>query len=214
VAFCVHKSTLTRQSPVFADMFALPASDVNETYEGLPVVRMQDKAEDLAALFEILYLVKFLPTKRLDPSTPSVVRPILSLAMKYDMESIKNQAIVRLVDDWPTTLRSWDALEDEIDALEKNWHKEHTCTSLHDCRDSLDSHLPEPVAAITLGRECAIPSILPAAFYHLSRLSMKWGPDGCVADQYQQSSMRFIGKRTAKWKSLSSQDYYTLLVGE
>ena len=37
-------------------------------------------------------------------------------------------------------------------------------------RDSLDLMLPEPASAIRLARECNIPTILPPAFYHLSRL--------------------------------------------
>lgn len=36
----------------------------------------------------------------------------------------------------------------------------------------VDDHFPEPTSAIRLARVCDIPDILPAAFDHLSRLSI------------------------------------------
>ena len=69
--------------------------------------------------------------------------------------------------DWPQSLRQWDNLEDEIAMLESSWMNQSPPPSIH-----LDDCLPEPAAAIRLARECDVPNILPAAFYHLSRLSI------------------------------------------
>lgn len=56
VMFCVNKSILAHYSPVFADMLGLPPKqDVNETYEGLPVVHLHDDYEDLEAFLLALY---------------------------------------------------------------------------------------------------------------------------------------------------------------
>lgn len=54
--FRVHKTTLSYHSPVFRDMFALPADPTaNETYDGVPVVRMTDKYDELVSFLEVLY---------------------------------------------------------------------------------------------------------------------------------------------------------------
>lgn len=61
--FRVHKSQLSRRSVVFSDMFTLPqptlmtthAMLADETYEGCPVVRLYDSAEDVANLLLALY---------------------------------------------------------------------------------------------------------------------------------------------------------------
>lgn len=61
--FRVHKSQLSRRSIVFSDMFALAQPPVmsthatlaDETYEGCPVVKLHDSAEDVANLLLALY---------------------------------------------------------------------------------------------------------------------------------------------------------------
>jgi hypothetical protein len=56
--FRVHKSYLSQQSPVFEDMFSLPPASpetVDEIYDGVTLVRMQDSAKDVASLLRALY---------------------------------------------------------------------------------------------------------------------------------------------------------------
>ncbi|EPQ60290.1 hypothetical protein GLOTRDRAFT_135000 [Gloeophyllum trabeum ATCC 11539] len=173
VAFCVHRSMLSKVSLIFADMFSLPPSDVNEQHEGRPVVRMQDRASDLEQLLKILYHESSLPMKRLDPQFPSEVKPILQLANKYEITSLRGQIVSRLTEDWPTTLREWDALEKDIATMRETWDERLDYTA-SGSDFSLDSHLPEPVGALHLAKECEVPQILPAVFYHLSRLSFSF----------------------------------------
>jgi hypothetical protein len=67
--FRVHKSQLSRRSIVFSDMFALAQPPVmtthatlaDETYEGCPVVRLHDSADDVANLLLALYDGPFVP---------------------------------------------------------------------------------------------------------------------------------------------------------
>jgi hypothetical protein len=70
--------------------------------------------------------------------------------------------------------------------------------------------LPEPASAIRLARECNIPTILPAAFYHLSRLSIddnNWG-------KIQQPSEAVKTGLAAEWSLLTADDLRCLLRGK
>jgi hypothetical protein len=66
--------------------------------------------------------------------------------------------------------------------------------------------LPDPASAIQLARECQVPTILPAAFYHLSRLSIRCQPD-------KPSSRCKPWRRTANWGLLTARDLRCLLLG-
>ncbi|EPQ50720.1 hypothetical protein GLOTRDRAFT_50178, partial [Gloeophyllum trabeum ATCC 11539] len=152
---------------IFADMFALPPSDSNESYERRPCIQMPDSAEDLEAVLRLLYYETTLSLERLDPKTPSIVDPILSIATKYEIRVLREPIIKQLTEDWPTTLKAWDVLEKEIAVMLKAAYDDPVVFIM-------DDHLPEPVSAIRLAYKCGVPTILPAAFYHLSRLPMRW----------------------------------------
>ena len=57
--FRVHKSLLSRQSDVFAGLFSLPDTPANyggpDDVSDIPVVQLQDDAEGIADLLNILY---------------------------------------------------------------------------------------------------------------------------------------------------------------
>ena len=55
IIFRVHQSVLTKISPVFATMFTLPNVDANETYDGVPLVKLPDRAEEIESLLRVLY---------------------------------------------------------------------------------------------------------------------------------------------------------------
>jgi hypothetical protein len=56
VYFRVHKSVLTKQSPVFKDMFSVPspASEM-EMYDDLPLVHLHDSSEELKEFLQAMY---------------------------------------------------------------------------------------------------------------------------------------------------------------
>ena len=54
VLFWVHQSILVKNSPVFKHMLS-SLGDANETYDGVPLVRLSDSREDLESLLGILY---------------------------------------------------------------------------------------------------------------------------------------------------------------
>ena len=57
--FRVHKSVLRRESAFFEDMFSLPQSTtLEETYDGYPLIKVQDNAEDMAILLLVIFDLK------------------------------------------------------------------------------------------------------------------------------------------------------------
>lgn len=55
IAFRVHRGILSRNSPVFRDLFKVPQEATQEKMDGCPVVRLSDHGAEVAALLGILY---------------------------------------------------------------------------------------------------------------------------------------------------------------
>ncbi|TFY73469.1 hypothetical protein EWM64_g10543, partial [Hericium alpestre] len=214
VAFRVHQSILAVHSPIFADMLSLPTSTgaATETYDSVPLVRMPDNAEDLKRLLEVLYCRPMLRLKRYDPNTPIIVKPLLMLATKYEIEHLRSTIIQQLEEDWPQILGAWDILELEIEAKTAHSRQQY----LIGLFDPPDLCFPEPAAAIQLARQYNIHSILPAAFYHLSCLGVDsdWSQThvNCAESGFERLNLA-IGARTARWELLEREDFLCLLRG-
>lgn len=54
VGFRVHKSMLSRFSPIFREIFALPIDEANAAH-GAPVVQVSDSAHDMKCLLQAIY---------------------------------------------------------------------------------------------------------------------------------------------------------------
>jgi hypothetical protein len=139
------------------------------------------------------------------------VKQVLHLINKYDMKYFRRRIVEHMELDWPQSLYQWDKLEDEIYSIRTMWDVAQDSDS-DDRPMYADDHLPEPASAIRLARDCNIPSVLPAAFYHLSRLSIynDWFRirDGSLHHQELGN-----GCRTAKWNLLVPEDFICLLKG-
>ncbi|KAF7291045.1 BTB domain-containing protein [Mycena chlorophos] len=209
VIFRAHQSILSLQSPVFSTMFTLPPTSAgnggHECYDGAPLVVMPDEAESIEALLKVLYDPSQLPFKRLSPATPLTVRRVLTMATKYEMDALRNRIVSQLQADWPHTLREWDRLESEIEALVE---EHESCDELMVDETHLDDRLPEPCAAIRLAMECRIPKILPAALYHLSRLDIDDDWFECRQNDAMDDGEP---RRTARWDLLLGDDFRLLL---
>ncbi|GJJ13733.1 hypothetical protein Clacol_007989 [Clathrus columnatus] len=130
-----------------------------------------------------------------DPNTIRMVEGILLLANKYQIDHLRE----RLERDWPSKLIDWDVNELEIKA-----NKEH----------KQGISLPDPCEAIRLARRCGTPSILPAAFYRLSRIrgiSNRHMPVSLQQIMLDPNARSVVP--TTDFSLLSAQDLYCLVVG-
>ncbi|KAJ3709681.1 hypothetical protein C8R42DRAFT_729940 [Lentinula raphanica] len=180
VVFRIHISQLCRHSSFFRDLFSIGArsnsvlgSSIHSKggpneFEHCPVIELHDSAEDVGNLFAALYDGPHFGNN--DQDDFRVVSGVLRLATKYLVDSLRDKAIAHLSIAWPSTLKGWDAREDLARAYEIE-----TGTS--------GARLyPSPLAVINLAREVDAPTLLPSAFFDLSRYTYSQIFDPCAQD--------------------------------
>ncbi len=126
------------------------------------------------------------------------------MATKYEMPELREK-LVRIVEsEWPLTLdefEDFDRRQDELYKRHEDGIVELSSWPLH--------LIPEPAAAIALALEFNIPSILPAAYYDISRCSVE-----CDWEDVNLNSLGFHvchrGK-PARWHSMSAPAHRHLL---
>ena len=149
-----------------------------------------------------------MPLRQLDSSTLCSLRDILELTEKYAINRFRQNIITQIEEGWPCTLRQWDELESRGQPtiiLSSGAFDSHPDPELLDP----EALFPEPASAIRLARECNILTILPAAFYHLSRLSIDndWGEVQGHGEAVKTGS-------AAEWSLLTADDLRCLLKGQ
>ncbi|KAH9948103.1 hypothetical protein B0H21DRAFT_690608 [Amylocystis lapponica] len=211
--FRVHRFILKHNSPVFSDMLALPTPqehDVNEMYEGVPVVVMQDSASDLASLLNVLYNSTALPFKRMDPNTPLLIRGILRLAVKYAIDPLRARLLEHLASDWPRTLMEWDRLQRDV---ESTW--QYHILAPHGVVDDLyvDDRFPEPASAIRIAQDFGCPEILPAAYYRVACTPAANDWKRMRAGHSHGGPWLSSGELTVRWELLDHTDLMRVIAG-
>ncbi|KAJ3985974.1 hypothetical protein F5890DRAFT_1408273 [Lentinula detonsa] len=180
ILFRIHISQLCRHSSFFRDMFSIGdhshsvlGSSIHSKggpndFENCPLIELHDKAEDVGNLFAALYDGPHFGNN--DQDDFRVVSGVLRLATKYLVDHLREKAIAHLNIAWPSTLKGWDAREDLARAYEIE-----TGTS--------GARLyPSPLAVINLAREVDVLTLLPSAFFDLSRYTYSQIFDPCVQD--------------------------------
>ncbi|KAJ3522952.1 hypothetical protein NM688_g8800 [Phlebia brevispora] len=170
--FRLHEGILALHSDVFRDMLMLPRVDLLETLDGCPVVRLTDRASDLAVFFTALYGAGKRSWYNPKVSvTFSEVRVILTLGMKYQVQHLVDEALFRLRKCFPASLSEWD----------QDLHARDEYPPIRIVKE-------DAIAVVNLARRFHLPDLLLSAFYTLSQLPKNTilTPVHYGADDYEQ----------------------------
>ncbi|KIP07405.1 hypothetical protein PHLGIDRAFT_423278 [Phlebiopsis gigantea 11061_1 CR5-6] len=207
--FRVHKGVLALNSAVFAGMFSLPAAapDVQEVYDGVPLVTLTDSAADLEALLRALYDPGALSLPRLNPNNPLKLTPVISLANKYQMDATRKRVVEILQDSWPSTFNDWLRYRSEMSIMREvsSRSPDHLVNG-----QVLDDSTPEPASAIRIAEDFDVPSILPYAYYRLAVIPVGHDWDKYRADEALRIRLE-NGARTARWRLLQPRELMIIM---
>ncbi|KAF8178377.1 hypothetical protein K438DRAFT_1274958 [Mycena galopus ATCC 62051] len=93
--FRVSRDMLATQSPVFQDMFSLPAPEDIDTMDGCPFVMLPDPAKDVASFLRALfYYDSFEPF--LTPTTFEILPSVLRMSHKYEVDALRKRTLTHL----------------------------------------------------------------------------------------------------------------------
>lgn len=140
------------------------------------------------------------------------------MANKYQVDSIRQQIVERLESDWPQSFVDWQRQQAEFQVQLEYFTHTNDANFHYEKPSRLDNAFPEPASAIRLARECDIPSILPAAFYHLSRLTIDddWDTARRKHDPTTHPWVVYspATHRTVRWPLLTAEDLRCMLAGK
>ncbi|KII84011.1 hypothetical protein PLICRDRAFT_436297 [Plicaturopsis crispa FD-325 SS-3] len=138
--FRVHHTLLALNSPIFEDMLNIGAPRGEDNVDDCPLVILHDSAQDLESLLRALYDRRYFDPE--EKQSLSVIASLLRLGKKYEIKHLYDKALKFLTDDYPDTLKGWDARTHRI-----------------------SRHTGFAFDVINLAREFDIHSICPAVFF-------------------------------------------------
>lgn len=104
--FRAYSGILSRHSPVFDGLFQLPQPAAGpETYEGVPLVTLQDDSPLAVCRFLRALHDRHFPSSIL--SDASVVIDLLNMSAKYEASKLKEDVLKALHPYFPTTWNDW-----------------------------------------------------------------------------------------------------------
>ncbi|KAI0314650.1 hypothetical protein OF83DRAFT_1063460, partial [Amylostereum chailletii] len=176
----VHKSTLALHATFFRDLFDGPQTafdTASERYDGVPVMDMQDAAEDVEDFLKAIYFPDYTHRHGRKPTGepfwsnfPGMYAGILRLVQKYDAPKIRQILVDAIKKEWPSNLCVWDKRQHQFQT------DKDECVGKGIDPDGFHS---EPVAltrwhghisqTIRIAMELDIPEVLPVAFYDIYR---------------------------------------------
>ncbi|KAJ3540716.1 hypothetical protein NM688_g6189 [Phlebia brevispora] len=135
-----------------------------DVIDGCPVVRVSDKADDLAAILRIVYngCQRYIAFR--DALPFSTVKAMITLGYKYEMEHIRLEGIRRLQICFPEELSDFHNKAAVVETYSK-----FRGTTGHFVRP-IDLTPKDAIEVIILARTFNIKSVLPAAFYTAAQL--------------------------------------------
>ncbi|KAI0030768.1 hypothetical protein K488DRAFT_53477 [Vararia minispora EC-137] len=154
VYFLVHRGVICRQSTYFSNLLSTvrPCS-AGDLIDGRPALELEECSEDIALLLRAMY--DGISSVLGGEDVFHVGYILLQLAHKYKIKRLQPEALDVLSEAWPSKLSHWD-------------HRMKLVPATHS-DDVRNRALPHPTAIINLARLASAPTLLPAAFYDLSR---------------------------------------------
>ncbi|KDQ51553.1 hypothetical protein JAAARDRAFT_184927 [Jaapia argillacea MUCL 33604] len=195
-AFRVHRGQLERHSEVFRDMFSIPQPSNEDLFEGCICIKLYDSSADLLFLLTALYDGLYFHKPRARDF--SAISAVLRLSSKYLIDHLRRHCILRLEQDWPSTLVGWD-------------HREKVAIEPSG-RYNPREFYPHPILVIDLARQLSLDFVLPAAFYDLSR----YGPSKIASGTLCPATTTITSNGSSATKTiafLSRQDLLTTFSG-
>ncbi|KAM5546010.1 hypothetical protein V8D89_000136 [Ganoderma adspersum] len=110
--FCVHRSLLSKHSPVFGELFERE----HDTFRDLMKISMKETPEDLEALLGVIYDGLHLDVQQLTVETFPTLATLLRMSKRYQIERPCQDIIARIRAEWPAVLEQHDAKEAKLKA--------------------------------------------------------------------------------------------------
>lgn len=144
-----------------------------------------------------------------DPKVPVKLGSILRISRKYHLRDDLDIHLREFFSSaWPQSLRDWDESEQAFRLLAA------AIVDKSSLRQYAEDEFPEAASAIRLAQQVDLTNILPAAFYHLSRIPVSHYWDKKRQPAPPRSSRHFApSSRSAMWYLLSASDLLRLLQG-
>ncbi|TDL16700.1 hypothetical protein BD410DRAFT_776924 [Rickenella mellea] len=145
--FRVHRGLLSMNSPVFADMLAMPQPDrMEDSFEDLPIVEINDNDTDFTHLLCFFYDRRYYQGGT--QTTFEKISGLLRMSTKYQMDDLRNEIISHLSVAYPSTFEKYsDAVDSKTQLrLFPPFHGQH-------------------FAVVALARKSDASILLPAALW-------------------------------------------------
>ncbi|KAI0761372.1 hypothetical protein BD413DRAFT_495714 [Trametes elegans] len=169
--FCVHKSLLSKHSIVLGELLERP----HERFRGLVHVVMEESAEEVEALLNVVYDGLRVDIQELTVETFPTLANVLRMARRYRIDRPCADIIARIRSEWPATLVQHNAKQSEASA--RLFQLYSVAGQPQEERKQEEDIIVHPASVIALLRECGYndPDVLFPLFYALSRATWQFG---------------------------------------
>jgi len=162
VSFRVHRSLLSKASPIFQNMFSIPQPQHLETWCDCPVVRLPDDPKELEVMLAIIYYGIHFPKRNAFP-TWYTVHAMATIGHKYMYDTCVREAIAALKLTFPTTIEALDAL----------YYDKSRSIEIDNSRDC--------ISVVNLARKLGLKEIYAQGLYDCCQLSLEMLAGGLPA---------------------------------